>query len=116
VERLLRHLASLNRRTVASAGIFVVFAIGAAVAGAQGKTMQDDTLVLLLLPLVGAFVTLPRSTSLSPWPSALDDDEAERLEMMRDQLRVVERRATTMRFFYLGIAFLLLAILPRLGV
>jgi hypothetical protein len=116
VERLLRHLAALNRRTVASAGIFVLFVIGAAVAGAQGKTMQDDTLILLLLPLVGAFVTLPRSATLSPWPTAIDEDEAERLEMMRDQLQVVERRATTIRFFYLGIAFLLLAILPRLGV
>lgn len=116
MERVLRHLASLNRRLVISAGIYVLFMIAAVVVGAQGTTMQDDTLFFLLVPLVGAFLVLPRSARVSPWPNAIDDDEAERLEMLRDQLGVVERRAMYMRFFYFAIGVLLLVVLPRIGI
>ncbi len=116
MERVLRHLAGLNRRLVISAGLFVIFMIAAVVVGAQGTTMQDDTLFFLLVPGVASFVVLPRSARVSPWPTAEDDDEMERLEMLRDQLSVVERRAMYMRFFYFGIGFLLLVVLPRIGI
>lgn len=116
MDRLTRHLQSMNRRVVVSGGIYGVFCLLAVLFGVAGTTMQEHNLIVLFVPLIGAFMVLPRETLPRPWPRVEDGEAADRLEMLRNDLMHVRTRATYMRFFYLGIAFLLIYVLPKLGI
>lgn len=116
MDRLTRHLQSMNRRVVASGVVYAVFCLMAVLYGVAGTTMQEQNMILLFAPLIGAFMILPRETVPRPWPRVEDGEAADRLEMLRNDLIHVRTRATYMRFFYLGIAFLLIVVLPKLGI
>jgi hypothetical protein len=116
VERLESHLRSIQTRIGLSIAIYVVFMIAAVVLGIQGRTLDDDRMLLWMVPLVSAVLVLPRSTMLSRWPTADDDDEAARIEMARTTLRAWNGRVIVMRFGYIVVAGALLAVLPMLGV
>ena len=114
--RLERHRQSLQRRMIASSGVFAIFMIVAAVAGVQGTSRRDDILLALIVLLVGSFVLLPRNAIPSRWPSAESAEAEDRLELMRETLIGLQNRATYQRFFYLAIALLLVVVLPLMGI
>ena len=116
MERLERHLRSIQTRIGASIAIYLVFVIAAVALGIRGTTFDDDTMLLWMVPLVGAVVVLPRSTMLSRWPTPQDEDEDARIEMARNTLRALNVRVIVMRLAYLVGAAAVLALLPFLGV
>lgn len=116
MERLERHLKSIQTRIGASIVIYLVFVVAAIALGIRGGTFDDDKMLLWMVPLVGAVVVLPRSTMLSRWPTPDDEDEEMRIEMARNTLRAANGRVIVMRVGYLVGAGVVLALLPMLGV
>lgn len=115
-QSLQNHRTRLVRRMMASAGLFTIFSVAAAVAGVRGSTFQDQTLLLLCLLIVASFVLLPRTTRPRAWPTATTPEAQDQLEMMRENLQALQTRATYQRFFYFAIAFLLMGALPLMGI
>lgn len=116
MNRLERHRQNLQRRMMASAAIYVVFAVVALVAGVRGTTFDDPVLMPIIALLLASIGVLPRSAVPRQMPTAETPEQADQLEMMRNAFLELERRATYQRFFYFAIAVLLIAVLPLLGI
>ena len=111
-----RHRQRLQRRMMASAAVFTVFSITAAIAGVRGTTRQDAVLLSLVLLFGASFVLLPRNAVPTRWPEPESPEAADRLEMMRDTLITLQNRSTYQRLFYFAIALLLGVVLPLMGI
>ena len=116
MNRISKHLQSLNRRLLFSMPVYAIFAALALLFGFQGTTYQDEKLMALIGLFLAAFLVLPRNAMPRTWPNATSTDEQDALDMLRGQLLALQNRATYMRFTYLGIGFLLIVMLPLLGV
>ncbi len=111
-----KHRQQIVQRMVASAGVFVIFSIVATGAGVKGTTFDDNVLLLLIGLMLGSLMILPRKTSPRRWPEPQDDEAADRLNMLQDDLKALETRLSYMRFFYITIAALLVIAMPLMGV
>ena len=116
MDRIERHLRQIQTRVLSSMAVFVVFTILAVWFGVQGKTLQNESILAWMIPLVVAFLVLPRSALGVRWPEAQNDDQQARIDMVREQLRTLEVRLTMIRFAYFTVMLVVLLLLPMLGI
>ncbi len=115
MERIEKLVRQVQLRMGISAGVYVLFAILAAVYGVQGRTYEGDATLILIVALLASFAVLPRSTMPKRWPRAESVDAQDRQDMLRDTLRHLEMRATYFRIVYIVIGLFLLLMLPMMG-
>lgn len=116
MERIERHLRQIQTRVLTSIGVFVVFTAIAIWMGVKGTTLQNESILAWMIPLVVAFLVLPRTALGIRWPEAANDDQQARIDMVREQLRTLEVRLTMIRFGYFTVMLVALLLLPMLGV
>lgn len=96
--------------------VYAIFTAIALLFGFQGTTYHEVNLLALIGLYLVAFLVLPRSAMPRTWPNATSTDEQDALDMLRGQLLALQNRSTYVRFTYLGVGFLLVVMLPLLGV
>ena len=104
-------------RVGASVALYAVFSLIAIGLGVSGKTLQNEYMLMWMVPLVSAIFVMPRTTFPPwPWPTGENDDDQAQIDMMRDQLRTLSTRTTITRLVYFALAIFFLALLPFLGI
>lgn len=89
------------------AGAYALFALFLAVAAYtvwSGRLMDDEMILLWGVPLIGAVLVLPRSTS-TPLPVAESDEDEARIEMVRQELGTMNSRALFSRMGFFAVVF-----------
>ncbi|MCB9533821.1 MAG: hypothetical protein H6698_05815 [Myxococcales bacterium] len=115
METLEKHIRSAQTRMVLSLAVFGIFLIVGVMATVSGLGSADPLTVLLGL-LVVSIAILPRAPGPRKWPVGNTPEVQDRIDLIRDQLRQIQHRATLIRVGYLLSAIVVIFLLPRLGI
>ncbi|TVQ97522.1 MAG: hypothetical protein EA398_14500 [Deltaproteobacteria bacterium] len=114
IEKLERHQQAIQQRFIGSMAAFAVFGL-VSVVFANAGTLQDDLSMLVVIVLiVVSLLVLPRSTAPAVWPRVEGAEDQDRMDLIRDNLRQLQLRATWLRLVYLLLAAVFLLLLPRM--
>lgn len=116
MDQLDKHRKFIRLRIVGSAIIYLVFLAMAVQLGLRGVTFRDDMMLLWIIPFVLSLVVLPRSTQPDRWPKPENAEDADKIEMVRAEMRATYQRTIVIRVAYLALAFLTIFMLGKLGV
>lgn len=111
-DKVAAHAAKIRSRFTVSLAAYAICAL-ISFAVPAGATFNDPIVMVQLGLLIAALASLPRSTAPHYWPKPESDDERERLDVLRTELRDLELRFTKVRIVYFILVIPLL-LLPAL--